>query len=261
MKLIIFIFFLLIFYVLKAIATIGKGTIDIAKSAYETVYNPPSQKQYNNEKTVQIYTDYFLNLKIIIAKALEKNLDKNFLSYIKKSTCTTEDKQLLVFCITLEKFLFSIYNTETYYRNKNYTEALIKKIIVFALMALFEIDQKAYKIFNNFEDLVSFYTFERREYYRQLLIKLLDENYGVIGNFDTPENVLANVAMHVQWKTESNNIALGFAEAEYNIYKKEQIFDKNLKLSDNFPQFILQEEEENIIYNKEKLLFEHLEIL
>ena len=67
MKFLIFMFFVILFSIMKAVANVGKGTIEIAKNAYETVYDKPISNSFSN-KNIDIYV-------IIMLETIEKNFE------------------------------------------------------------------------------------------------------------------------------------------------------------------------------------------
>ncbi|MBO5948684.1 hypothetical protein J6Q66_07610 [bacterium] len=62
MKFLVFLFFLIIFYIFKAIANLGQGTIEIAKSAYAAVNEKPIRNYNLHNKSANDITDIFLTI-------------------------------------------------------------------------------------------------------------------------------------------------------------------------------------------------------
>lgn len=246
MKFLVFLFFLVIFYILKAVASIGQGTVEIARSAYETVYKKPEKER---DKYKLLYIDWEALLLIIEEVIKEKVEHDSETSYMKKIIKTNGDKKLLISFLTIERFFFSMFCAEAtmgYVRKK-------EDIICAALGSLACVYEKLYNISKSdlFEIYYDIYYSNRKKYYQEYF-KPYKESLRKASKFD--KNLLSCEMMML-----GNKISADFAFESYKSYKKDYKINKYIKCSESSHEFLLNADKIKFLTTRDFLVFLRLE--
>lgn len=208
---------------MKAIASVGKSTINIAKNAYETVYNKPTS---SNDKINSALILFLGELKSLIETDLEKNIDnfeKNIDSFnAQELLCTKEDKELFVHILLIELYIYVIYQLSI---------ELYPQIIHTGFTILNRYDIETYNLYNN--SLKEAFVFRIKCY--QGLPEIIRES-SVVNSFNKTEIFILVYSVCLE-------IATNIAIENFEFYKKENKIKK----------FTIIQEHWNLIFMSDSL--------
>ena len=246
MKFLVFLFFLVIFYILKAVASIGQGTVEIARSAYETVYKKPEKE---NKKKTTLYASWEALL-IKIEEVMREEIEKNLELYKTKLIKTEEDKELFIFFLTVERFLLSVYFAEGRFRKICKNRDIIETAI--ASLAFRYYKEKLYNISQSdlFVLYSEIYSSNRKEFYQEQFERYQEPLQNSSGT------VLAILC--TECLLLSDKIVKNFAIESYKYYKKELTINKYIKYKEKTQDVFFDTEKTMSITEYEYKIFNYI---
>lgn len=236
MKALVFLFFFVIFWIFKAIASVGSATVNIAKSAYETVNNPPKTNTVSLEKQL---LGVYIETTSMIYDELTKYVLKEEVFKNKTIELNSKDKDIFCFLLLFEIMSSIATEIENKYLNQGRNPEFVEMLSLLVLGPTYFVDtrlssktqdslefnktEKKGLFFYSFREMQNLYLENRRLKYKYIGAKVIQEL-----NLDL--NKAENVAfLAAEENARKDSLCYSFAYENYNTYKKTGAIDKELQ--------------------------------